>query len=148
MNSVVISSDSQKIISGSSDKTIKIWDIQSSTVLKTFEGNTDHVYSVAISSDNRRIVSCTWDDIKLWDMRSDTPIARFQEELTNVVAFSFDDQIIITGHENNTIKVRDAQDGEIIETFKGHTDDVNSVAISKDNQIIVSGSQDKTVKVW
>ena len=49
VTSVAISSDSKYIVSGSGDKTIKIWDIESGKEIKTLNGHSEGVYSVAIS---------------------------------------------------------------------------------------------------
>src|SRR5581483_5626244 len=50
-----------KIVSGSRDKSIKIWDANSGSLLKTLNGHTNYVCSVALSSDNRKIVSSSSD---------------------------------------------------------------------------------------
>ena len=65
--SVAYSPDGTKIISGSKDKTIKIWDANTGQCLKTLEGHTGTVRSVAYSPDGTKIISGSWDDtIKIW----------------------------------------------------------------------------------
>ena len=46
------------------------------------------------------------------------------------------------------MKVWDAEDGSLLNTFEGHQDSVNSVCYSPDGRKIVSASDDKTLKVW
>src|SRR5581483_8560153 len=59
--------DLKKIVSGSDDKSIKIWDADSGSLLNTLNGHTDSICSVAFSSDNRKIVSGSCDkSIKIW----------------------------------------------------------------------------------
>ena len=71
VNSVAISSDNKLIISGSEDKSIKIWDIESGKEIKKLNGHSECVYSVAISSDNKYIVSGSGDNsIKIWNLQS------------------------------------------------------------------------------
>ena len=49
------------------DNTIKIWDANTGACLKTLEGHTDEVYSVAYSPDGTKIISCSYDTtIKIW----------------------------------------------------------------------------------
>ena len=68
VNSVAYSPDSTKIISGSGDNTIKIWDANTGECLKTLEGHSYGVYSVAYSPDGTKIISGSHDKtIKIWD---------------------------------------------------------------------------------
>ena len=70
VNSVTISPDGKYIVSGSGDKTIKIWDIKTGECLNTLEGHSYWVNSVTISPDGKYIVSGSRDKtIKIWDIR-------------------------------------------------------------------------------
>ncbi|MEE0961888.1 MAG: hypothetical protein U0L54_05005, partial [Bacteroidales bacterium] len=61
------SPDGTKIISGSNDKTIKIWDANTGECLKTLEGHSQPVYSVSYSPDGTKIISGSFDNtIKIW----------------------------------------------------------------------------------
>jgi hypothetical protein len=64
------------------------------------------------------------------------------------VAFSPDGRRIVSGSDDNTLKVWDATSGQETLTLKGHTRAVWCVAFSPDGRRIVSGSWDKTLKVW
>ena len=66
VNSVAYSPDGRYIVSGSNDRTIKIWDGEK--CIKTLEGHNYSVNSVAYSPDGRYIVSGSDDGtIKIWD---------------------------------------------------------------------------------
>src|SRR3984885_4342130 len=65
------------------------------------------------------------------------------------VVFSPDGKQIVSGSYDRTIRVWDAQTGNVVSgPFEGHTKAVNSVAFSPDGKQIVSGSDDKTIRVW
>ena len=64
------------------------------------------------------------------------------------MAFSPDGKRIVTGSDDKTAKVWDAEKGQELPTLKGHQDFVSSVAYSPDGKRIVTGSGDKTAKVW
>ena len=67
VNSVAYSPDGTKIISGSRDKTIKIWDANTGECLKTLKGHSDDLESVAYSPDGTKIISGSDDPtIKIW----------------------------------------------------------------------------------
>ena len=66
--SVAFSPDGKRIVSGSGDKTIKVWDAMSGQEMLTLNGHTGNVMSVAFSQDGKRIVSGSYDDtLKVWD---------------------------------------------------------------------------------
>src|SRR5262245_61531016 len=57
INSVAYSPDGRLIASGSSDKTVKLWDAASGALLRTLQGHTKGVLSVAFLPDSRHVLS-------------------------------------------------------------------------------------------
>ena len=65
------------------------------------------------------------------------------------VAFSPDGRHIVSGFNDGTIQVLDAQTGDQVgNPLQGHTSTVSSVAFSLDGRNIVSGSYDRTIQIW
>ena len=64
------------------------------------------------------------------------------------MAYSPDGTQIVSGGDDGTVRVWDAQSGEELRQFTGHTGPVNAVAYSPDGMQIVSASNDQTVRVW
>jgi WD40 repeat protein len=68
-SSVAFSPDGRLLASGSRDKTIKLWEVASGSLVRTLTGHTDSVFSVAFSPDGRLLASGSDDNtIRLWDI--------------------------------------------------------------------------------
>ena len=66
----------------------------------------------------------------------------------NSIAISPDGKYIVSGSDDETIKIWDIKTAECLNTLLGHSETVSSVTISPDGKYIVSGSIDKTIKIW
>jgi WD40 repeat protein len=63
-----LSLDGSKIVTGSEDRTLKVWDGETGQHLLTLKGHNDHVRCVMFSPDGKRLLSCGDDcTLKLWD---------------------------------------------------------------------------------
>ena len=158
VSSVAFSPDGRRIVSGSTDNTLKVWDAATGQETLTLKGHTSWVMSVAFSPDGRRIVSGSDDKtLKVWDAATgqETLTLKGHTEAVWSVAFSPDGRRIVSGGADKTMKVWDAATGQETLTLKGHTGKVMSVAFSPDGRRIVSGSGDlfsgsgdNTLKIW
>ena len=150
VNSVAWSPDGTKIVSGSDDNTIRVWDVSNNDHIK-LEGHTEGVWSVAWSPDGTMIVSGSEDKtIRIWDVSNNKHIKlEGHEDAVHSVAWY--GNMIVSGSRDKTIRVWDVSEKENIKnikTLKGHTEGVWSVAWSPDGTKIVSGSRDKTIRIW
>ena len=112
VQSVAFSPDGTRIVSGSSDHTIQVWDSHTGDIVAgPLQGHTDSVKSVAFSSDGTRIVSGSSDcTIQVWDSHTGDIVAGpFQghTDSVNSVAFSSDGTCIVSGSSDHTIRVTD-----------------------------------------
>lgn len=150
VNTIAFTPDGQKFVSGSDDRTIKIWDLQTRKALRTLQGHTDWVYSVAISLDGQTIVSGSKDHtLKVWDLPTGQLRQTLQEHwgYVNSVAFSSDKHTIASGSYDKTNKLWDLKTGKV-KTLVGHSREVLAVAVSPDTRKFVSSSGDRTLIVW
>jgi WD40 repeat protein len=78
--SVAIAPDGRTALSGSFDKTLKLWDLSSGHEIRTFQGHTDRVASVAVAPDGSTFALSGSSDqtLKLWDLSSGNEIRTFQ----------------------------------------------------------------------
>ena len=174
VNSVSISSYGDTIVSGSGDKTVKVWVRRQDQhgkepykLIHTFEGHTSEVLSVAVSQDARTIVSGSEDKtIRIWTKTLDeTPKYKHIQTLeghrgyVTSVSLSADASTIVSGSwdKNTMIWIRNQTKGngepgwaayERLQVLEGHSGWVLSVTVTPDGRYIASGSADKSAIVW
>ncbi|MEH2455278.1 TIR domain-containing protein [Nostoc sp.] len=148
---IAITPDGKTVVSGSEDKTLKVWDLATGQCQATFEGHTNSVLVVAITPDGKTVVSGSFDKtLKVWDLATGQCRATFAGHTNDVygVAITPDGKTVVSGSLDKTLKVWDLATGKCRATFEGDTDRVFVVAITPDSKIVVSGSEDHTLKVW
>lgn len=156
--SVGISPDGQTLVSGSYDKTIKVWDRNNGKELRTLTGHSNRIWQIAVSPDGQNIASGSTDaTIKIWNLGSGKLLQTINNgdsganSSVSSIAFSPDNQILASGGyepQRNIIKIWDKNTGKEVRSLTGHTNYVNSVAFSADGKTLASGSSDRTVKLW
>ncbi|KEP46121.1 tyrosine kinase catalytic domain protein [Rhizoctonia solani 123E] len=161
VTSVAYSPDGKSVVSGSWDKTIRIWDAQSpSPTGEPLTGHSRLIYSVSYSPFGNIIASGSSDKtICLWDVntrrRLGEPIKG--DHTFYSVAFSPNTKLIASGcggslsssPSGNSVQLWDVQNmTAATNPFKGHAYVVGSVQFSPDGTRVVSGSNDNTIRVW
>ena len=147
---VLISPDSQTFFSSSDDKTIKMWNMRSGKVIKTFRGHSNSVSDIQFLSNNILISSSRDTNIKFWDIKTGKNIRTLKGHTKRIYSFvlTSDRKILISGSWDKTIIIWDIATSKIKKTLIGHTDRVEDIKISKNNKILYSASRDKTIGVW
>ncbi|KAF5382400.1 hypothetical protein D9757_009813 [Collybiopsis confluens] len=148
---VAFSPDGSKIVSGSYDQIVRIWDAVGGQQLAQLDGHTSMVTSVAFSPDASKVVSGSYDrTVCIWDGATGQQLAQLHghSDWVKSVAFSPDGSKIVSGSEDKTVQIWDAMTGQQLAQLDGHTERVTSVAFSPDGLKIVSGSYDTTVHIW
>ena len=149
--SVSFSPDGKTLASGSIDKTIKLWDVETGKQITTLLGHDDFVLSVSFSPDGKTLTSGSVDKtIKLWDVETQKQITTLSKHDDSVlsVSFSADGKTLASGSTDKTIKLWDVETQQEITTLPGHNHSVISVSFSADGKTLASGSIDKTIKLW
>ena len=73
---------------------------------------------------------------------------RHRHKRINSVAFSPCQGFLVSGGDDQTLRIWSLETKKLISTLTGHQDKVTAVAVHPDGEIIASGSEDKTVKIW
>jgi len=151
---VVMSSDGNYALSGSWDKTLRLWDLQSGTTTRLFEGHTKDVLSVAFSADNRQIISGSRDKtVKLWNTLADCKYTIQDEGHTDWVSCvrfspSTANPLIVSAGWDKMVKVWNLTNCKLKTNHGGHHGYLNTITISPDGSLCASGGKDARAMLW
>ena len=139
--------DGKKLVSGSSDTTVKIWQ-RDGKLLHTLHHKSS-VYGVSVSRDSRLIVSAGRDyTVKLWDIDGNF-LNEFKIPGIKIrdVNISRDGQFIAAACDDSIVRVWRIN-GQPLWDLKGHEGAVQTVKFSPESVILASGGDDRTIRLW
>jgi len=160
--SVDWTSNGEYILSGSGDKSIRVWDAQGGTCVYNMvkpnksEGPTG-ITCVAISPDNQIAAAGSLDkSIRFWGIEKGNFLGQFDGPTGHVdsvyaVAFSPDGKYLASGSLDETLRLWDLSSLTVSRckaTFKGHKGWVLSIAFTPGGKWLLSGSKDLTIRIW
>ena len=143
VTSLAFSLDGASLVSGSNNKTLKLWDVQTGGVIKTFCGHANNVCSTSISPDCTMIASGSWDHkIHLWDVQTgECSHIIEQNGYVDHVEFSPVDPQHLISVSGGTIQKWDINGHQIGPAYHG-----SCAAFSPDGTQFVSGGEMITIR--
>lgn len=140
------------IVSGSYDRTLRVWNVESGALVRVFTGHSTPVTSAALSPGGVRVVSGSDDGtLCVWNANTgvcERKLQGYHRRPVIVTAFSPRGTHIISGSNDGTLCLWSV-DGVYVRVLEGHSDMVTNVTFSPDNKYIVGcSSWDQTTHVW
>lgn len=160
------------MVSASEDDTVKFWNIADGRLLRSLKAHSsgnDTINSINITRDGQTLIGASGKDVKIWDLatgrqlhtlttsESHTGPGFHGEQMTwccgsevRALALSPDDKLIVSAHEDGTIKLWDAKRPRLLRIIKSRFSDLKAVAFSPDGKLIASAydESDSTVDFW
>jgi WD40 repeat protein len=139
------------VVSGGSDKILKVWDARNGRLVKNLYGHESIVSSAVYSPDGNRIVSSAGDGtVIIWDVRTWKKISVLKGHTGWVwqVCFSPDGSRVVSASADKTLRVWDARSGEELLFISAHDSAVRCARYSPDGKYIASASADGVIKLW
>jgi WD40 repeat protein len=120
INAICFSPDNALILTGSHDRTARLWDAKTGKEIRVFRGHLAEVTSVAFSPDGKTVLSGSSDSsANLWDVASGQKLRHLEGHTEKVasVAFSPDGKWIFTASADGSLKVWAGKRGKLLATL-------------------------------
>jgi WD40 repeat protein len=142
--------DGTQLVSGSFDKTIKLWQVESGKLVHTFTDSLKGVFALAVSPDGKLLASGSWDEtIALWNLESGTCIQNLTQHQSSVrsLAISPDGNTLVSGSFDRTIVLWHLPEGTVQTTIVD-LEPIAAISLSANGKFFVSTGDDGTIKLW
>uniref|UniRef100_A0A3Q3RZE3 Pleiotropic regulator 1 n=1 Tax=Mastacembelus armatus TaxID=205130 RepID=A0A3Q3RZE3_9TELE len=151
VRSIAVEPGNQWFVTGSADRTIKIWDLASGKLKLSLTGHISTVRGVAVSSRSPYLFSCGEDkQVKCWDLEYNKVIRHYHGHLSAVYDLDLHPTIdvLVTCSRDATARVWDIRTKANVHTLTGHTNTVATVRCQAAEPQIITGSHDSTIRLW
>jgi WD40 repeat protein len=157
---VCFSPDGTMLATCGADKFVKVWQMPSGKLIKTFEGHTHHVMDVGWKADGKLLVSAGSEApsavsagqgvIKIWDFEKGEQKQTVQaggRQITRLLFVGKTPQFV-TSSGDQTVKFWNVDNGGNTRNLTGNTDYLYAVGVSPDGTIVAAGGEDGIVRLY
>lgn len=143
--------DSRRLLTADLDGQLRLWDLSSGRVLRTFSGHTRRINALVMLKKGKQALSSSDDQtLRLWDLDKGSTLQTFRGHSKPIwgADVSPDGTQIASGSDDTTVRLWDVATGKELKRFAGNTKDVNTVAFSPDGKLLLGAGLEGTVRVW
>jgi len=133
------------------DSTLSLWDVESITRFRTFEGHSGRIYGADFSPQRGQIASANKDGtVQLWNVETGEcqHVLNGHHSTVKVVKYSLCGSQVASGSDDNTVRLWNTRTGACQQILIGHTRAIRSITYSSDGSQMASLCYDGTIRLW
>ncbi len=150
-SSLKFSPDGNLLASGSSDRSVRLWDTRSWHELSLWQGYSNSIPCVAFAPDGTQFVAATQDGIAcVWDLQTGNLIHALTGHRQGLVAvdYSPNGESIASSSADGTVKIWATTTGALVRTISAHLGGVWRICYSPNGRYIASSGMDNITNIW
>lgn len=154
VNVLAVTPDGSKIVSGSNDKTLIVWDARTGRELLILAGHRGAITTLAITTDGKRVISGSTDNtLKVWSLETGAELftlAGHDHPVESVVCARGTDggQTIVSSASDGTMKIWGLEAESLRGGHVGHDQAVDFICVSQDGRYAYTAAANSNLKVW
>jgi WD40 repeat protein len=144
------SADGSRLVTSSSDSTVRVWDVSTGETLFVLE-HPDDVYGAGLNSDGSLIATGATDNlVRLWDGETGELITELEGHVSavNRVVFSPDDKYLLSTGTDTYVYLWDLATNEAVLEERGADGEILAAAFNRDGSQFVTGGADMKLRIW
>ena len=153
VQSVAVTENGKRAVSGGSDGTVHVWNLETMTCEKILCGHKGTVSSTAVTRDGKRAVSGGFDGtVRVWDLETMTceKVKKVYGDIVQSVAVTEDGKRVVSLGLDQGVRIWDLEKGTCKKVLEGYREDAQIVYITSDGKRAVSVGlgDDWKVRIW
>ena len=146
---ITFSPDGDILVTGSSDKTARLWNVHTGENIEILTGHTGIVYNAIFSPDGDSFITRGGNTMRMWNANTREHLKTFEGDVYGCRWFKYSpDGKIIATRFNDTVRLLDAHTRETKKVLIGHTGRIATAVFSPNGDTVVTYAKDDTFRLW
>ncbi|KAK5582568.1 hypothetical protein RB653_004153 [Dictyostelium firmibasis] len=151
VRAIAVDKSNEWFATGSTDNTIKVWDLASGELKVTLTGHVSAIRGLEVSSRHPYLFSVGEDNkVLCWDLEANKQVRNYYGHSKGVYSVALHPtlDVLFSGGRDSSVRVWDMRTRANIFEMKGHKGTVVTLKSQSADPQVISGSMDTTVKLW